>query len=134
MAIGEKYPLHPSPCYCEPNQPDMVAGWNYSFRNTNQSISTRLAYFSLCTGAILYVRIPYSVLLISNKFSNGGSRAVKLLNRTGGVVWALKFLRSITRVSRRGWALDASKTLRKGPGDGFCNFLNQNQNLGTQGT
>ncbi len=42
----------------------------------------------LCTGAFLYV--PYSVFLISNKFCNGGSRAVKLLNCTGGLVWALK--------------------------------------------
>jgi hypothetical protein len=42
----------------------------------------------LCTGLFLY--LLYSFLLISNKFCNGGSSAVMLLNRTGGVVWALK--------------------------------------------
>ncbi len=55
----------------------------------------------LCTGAFLYA--PYSFLLIYNKFwiwgRVGGSSAVmllnrtsavKLLNHTGGVVWALK--------------------------------------------
>ncbi len=90
----------------------------------------------LCTGAFLFV--PYSVLLISNKFCNGGSRAVMLLNRTGGVVWVLISLRSITRASGRGLGpgnleffgpqmalayrldaisedLHASKTLRTGP-------------------
>ncbi len=50
----------------------------------------------LCTGAFLHV--PYSFLLISIKFCNGESSAViflnctsavMLLNRTGGVVWAL---------------------------------------------
>jgi hypothetical protein len=53
-----------------------------------------MKYLNLYTGAFLYV--PYSFLLISNKFCNGGSSAVMLLNRTvmllnrnGGVVWAL---------------------------------------------
>jgi hypothetical protein len=46
-----------------------------------------------------FLCVPYSVLLIPNKFCKGGSRTViilnrprvvKLLNSTGGVVWALK--------------------------------------------
>jgi hypothetical protein len=32
----------------------------------------------------------FSLLLISNKLRMGGSSTVILLNRTGGVVWALK--------------------------------------------
>jgi hypothetical protein len=41
--------------------------------------------FTLCTRAFLYAR--YSLLLISNKFFNGGvgSSAIMLLYRTGGV-------------------------------------------------
>jgi hypothetical protein len=53
--------------------------------------------FFLCTGAFLYG--PYSFLMISNSFWMGGrvgglvlnrTSTVMLLNRTGGVVWALK--------------------------------------------
>ncbi len=61
--------------------------------------------FYVCTGAFLYV--TYSFLLISNKFfvMGGGegnavmllsrTSAVKLLNSTEGVVWALKLLISV---------------------------------------
>jgi hypothetical protein len=64
----------------------------------------------LCTGAFLFV--PYSVLLISNKFWNGGSRAVMLLNRTGGVVWALKSPSDPLRWQvGGGWAMEISRFL-----------------------
>ncbi len=46
--------------------------------------------FHLGPGAFLYVPVPFSSLLISNKFCNwggGGSSAVMLVNRTRGVVW-----------------------------------------------
>lgn len=31
LAIGEKYPLHPSACYCQPDQPELLPGWNQSY-------------------------------------------------------------------------------------------------------
>jgi hypothetical protein len=95
------------------------------------TVSAAHSPLALCTGAFLYV--PYSVFLISNKFCNEGSRAVKLHNCTGGVVWALKspsdpfrgqvgvgLLRK-SRVFCAPWALVHKNTyapmiLRTGPG------------------